>query len=171
MPSGPSKVARRVSMAASPANRCPRRRPFARRPKIQKVEVSGQVKLFAVDRGEITSIMVGMPGAMGQAFVYDLRHKTKRGLTGKIVAGLSAAGPCGGSRYQRRRSASRRPTSRPWPKLSAPMWKAFSTQWTALRLRCKDRGDAARRPGTTRHGRGRLRRHHASGGIAERFCA
>jgi hypothetical protein len=50
------------------------------------------LNLFAVDRGEITSMMVGVLGAMGQAYVDDLRHKTKRGLTGKILAGLAAGG-------------------------------------------------------------------------------
>ena len=49
-----------------------------------------RVKLFAADRGEITSLMVGMLGTMAQAFLDDLRHKTKRGMRGKILSGLSA---------------------------------------------------------------------------------
>ena len=51
-----------------------------------------RVKLFAVDRGEITLMMVAMLGMMAEAYLEDLRHKTKRGLTGKILAGLSAGG-------------------------------------------------------------------------------
>jgi site-specific DNA recombinase len=49
-----------------------------------------KVKLYATDRGEINGLMVGLLGAMAQAFLEDLRAKTKRGLTGKIIAGLSA---------------------------------------------------------------------------------
>jgi len=49
-----------------------------------------KVKLFATDRGEINALMVGLLGAMAQAFLDDLKAKTKRGLTGKILAGLSA---------------------------------------------------------------------------------
>jgi len=48
-------------------------------------------KLFAADHGEITGLMVGMLGTMAQAYLDDLKHKTKRGLRGKILAGLSAA--------------------------------------------------------------------------------
>ena len=49
-----------------------------------------QVKLYSADRGEITSLLVGMLGTMAQQFLDDLRHKTKRGLRGKILSGLSA---------------------------------------------------------------------------------
>jgi len=49
-----------------------------------------KVKLFATDRGEINALMVGLLGAMAQAYLEDLKAKTKRGLTGKILAGLSA---------------------------------------------------------------------------------
>ena len=49
-----------------------------------------KVKLFAADRGEINGLMVGLLGSMAQAFLEDLKGKTKRGLTGKIIAGLSA---------------------------------------------------------------------------------
>ena len=49
-----------------------------------------KVRLFATDRGEINGLMVGILGAMAQAFLGDLKGKTKRGLTGKILAGLSA---------------------------------------------------------------------------------
>ena len=47
-------------------------------------------KLYATDHGEITGLMVGMLGTMAQAYLDDLKHKTKRGLRGKILAGLSA---------------------------------------------------------------------------------
>ena len=49
-----------------------------------------KVKLFATDRGEINGLMVGLLGSMAQAFLEDFKGKTKRGLTGKILAGLSA---------------------------------------------------------------------------------
>ncbi len=49
-----------------------------------------KVRLFATDRGEINGLMIGILGAMAQAFLDDLKGKTKRGLTGKILAGLSA---------------------------------------------------------------------------------
>ncbi|MCW6512912.1 recombinase family protein [Lichenifustis flavocetrariae] len=49
-----------------------------------------KVRLFATDRGEINGLMIGILGAMAQAFLEDLKGKTKRGLTGKILAGLSA---------------------------------------------------------------------------------
>ena len=49
-----------------------------------------KVKLYATDRGEINALMVGLLGAMAQAYLEDLKAKTKRGLTGKIIAGLSA---------------------------------------------------------------------------------
>ena len=50
------------------------------------------IRLHAVDRGEISSLMMGMLGGMAQTFLEDLRHKTKRGQQGKILAGLSAGG-------------------------------------------------------------------------------
>ena len=49
-----------------------------------------KVKLYATDRGEINALMVGLLRAMAQAFLEDLKAKNKRGLTGKILAGLSA---------------------------------------------------------------------------------
>ena len=49
-----------------------------------------KVRLFATDRGEINGLMIGILGAMAQAFLDDLKGKTKRGLTGKILTGLSA---------------------------------------------------------------------------------
>ena len=48
------------------------------------------VKLYASDRGEISSLMAGVLGAVAQSFLDDLRHKTKRGLRGKVLSGLSA---------------------------------------------------------------------------------
>ena len=43
-----------------------------------------KVKLFAADRGVINSLMIGLLGAMAQAFLEDLRKKTKRGPTGRF---------------------------------------------------------------------------------------
>jgi len=49
-----------------------------------------KVKLHATDHGEMNSLMIALLGSMAQAFLKDLKAKTKRGLTGKIRAGLSA---------------------------------------------------------------------------------
>ena len=54
------------------------------------IVVFRKIKLYATDRGEINALMVGLLGSMAQAFLEDLRAKTKRGLSGKIRAGLSA---------------------------------------------------------------------------------
>jgi DNA invertase Pin-like site-specific DNA recombinase len=49
-----------------------------------------KVKLHATDRSEINALMIGLLGAMAQAYGEDLKTKTKRGLIGKILAGWSA---------------------------------------------------------------------------------
>lgn len=51
-----------------------------------------QIKLHTADRGEITSLLAGVLGAVAQAYLEDLRDKTRRGLRGKVLAGLSAGG-------------------------------------------------------------------------------
>ncbi|GAA0570739.1 recombinase family protein [Caenispirillum bisanense] len=50
------------------------------------------VKLHTTDRGEITPLLAGVLGAVAQSYLEDLRHKTRRGLRGKVLAGLSAGG-------------------------------------------------------------------------------
>ncbi len=72
-----------------------------------------QIKLFAVDRGEITSLMVGVLGAMAQSYLDDLKGKTKRGLRGKILSGLSAGSLGFGYRPTAPRHGRLRPSSIP----------------------------------------------------------
>lgn len=50
------------------------------------------IKLHTTDRGEITPLLAGILGAVAQSYLEDLRHKTRRGLRGKALAGLSAGG-------------------------------------------------------------------------------
>ncbi len=56
-----------------------------------RLSFKGQ-KLFAADRGEISPLLAGILGAVAQGFLEDLKTKTKRGLRGKILAGLAAGG-------------------------------------------------------------------------------
>ena len=50
------------------------------------------IKLITLDRGELSAFLAGILATMGQANIEDLRHKTKRGLSGKIDKVLSAGG-------------------------------------------------------------------------------
>ncbi|MBV8661523.1 MAG: recombinase family protein [Hyphomicrobiales bacterium] len=50
------------------------------------------VKLYSVNFGEITALMLGFLATMSQQYVEDVKDKTKRGLIGKTRAGLSAGG-------------------------------------------------------------------------------
>ena len=50
------------------------------------------IRLHTVDRGEISALLMGMLGGMAQSFLEDLRHKTKRGQRGKVLAGKAAGG-------------------------------------------------------------------------------
>ena len=68
----------------------------------------GRQKLFACDRGEITPLLAGILGAVGQSYLEDLRVKTKRGLRGKILSGLSAGGISFGYRAERSKLGARR---------------------------------------------------------------
>ncbi|NYZ14887.1 recombinase family protein [Azospirillum sp. RWY-5-1] len=51
-----------------------------------------RVKLYAVNTGEVTALMAGTLGSIGQHYLEELRHRTRRGLLGKVLAGLSAGG-------------------------------------------------------------------------------
>ncbi len=49
-------------------------------------------KLHACDKGEISPLLAGILGAVAQGFLEDLKVKTKRGLRGRILSGMSAGG-------------------------------------------------------------------------------
>lgn len=51
-----------------------------------------RIDLHAADRGEISPLLAGVLGAIGQSYLDDLRYKTRRALLGKALAGLSAGG-------------------------------------------------------------------------------
>lgn len=51
-----------------------------------------RVKLHATNIGEITTLHVGVMGMMAQAYVSDLREKTKRGQLGRARAGKVPGG-------------------------------------------------------------------------------
>ena len=49
-----------------------------------------KIELHSADQGPVNEMMAGFQGIMAQAYLKDLKAKTKRGLTGKVLAGLSA---------------------------------------------------------------------------------
>ena len=50
------------------------------------------IALYATDIGRVEVLIGGILAAVGQSFLKDLGHKTRRGLEGKVEAGLSAGG-------------------------------------------------------------------------------
>ncbi|MCX2697428.1 recombinase family protein [Ochrobactrum chromiisoli] len=52
------------------------------------------IQIITVSEGEITELHIGLKGTMNALYLKDLSEKTKRGLRGRIEAGLSAGG-CG----------------------------------------------------------------------------
>ena len=50
------------------------------------------IRLHTADRGEITPLLAGVLGAVAQSYLEDLRHKTRRGLRGRVLAGAVPAG-------------------------------------------------------------------------------
>ena len=50
------------------------------------------VKIITLAEGEITELHVGLKGTMNQLFLKDLAAKTRRGLRGRVEAGLSGGG-------------------------------------------------------------------------------
>src|SRR6185437_5299505 len=50
------------------------------------------VKIITLAEGEITELHVGLKGTMNQLFLKDLADKTRRGLRGRVEAGLSGGG-------------------------------------------------------------------------------
>lgn len=50
------------------------------------------VKIVTLAEGEITELHVGLKGTMNQLFLKDLAEKTRRGLRGRVEAGMSGGG-------------------------------------------------------------------------------
>ncbi len=50
------------------------------------------IRLHTVSQGELNPLLAGVMGAVAQSFLSELRDKTRRGLRGKVLAGLSAGG-------------------------------------------------------------------------------
>ena len=58
--------------------------------------VFAEVTIVTLAEGEISELHVGLKGTMNALFLKDLAQKTRRGLQGRIVQGLSAGGICYG---------------------------------------------------------------------------
>lgn len=56
------------------------------------------IEIRAVHDGQVTSVLVGLRGLVGQLFREDNAKKVRRGLAGRIKHGLSAGGRCYGYR-------------------------------------------------------------------------
>ncbi len=50
------------------------------------------VTIFTLAEGEINELHVGLKGTMNQLFLKDLAEKTRRGLRGRVEAGMSGGG-------------------------------------------------------------------------------
>jgi site-specific DNA recombinase len=55
------------------------------------------VKISTLAEGEISELHVGLKGTMNALFLKDLAQKTRRGLQGRVLQGLSGGGLCYGS--------------------------------------------------------------------------
>lgn len=51
-----------------------------------------RIRLYTTCNDEISPLMAGILGSIGQHFLEDLKHKTRRGMLGKVLSGLSAGG-------------------------------------------------------------------------------
>ena len=60
------------------------------------------VQIVTLSEGEITELHVGLKGTMNQLFLKDLAAKTRRGLRGRVEAGLSGGGNSYGYEVVRR---------------------------------------------------------------------
>ena len=58
--------------------------------------IFAQVTIVTLAEGEISELHVGLKGTMNALFLKDLAQKTRRGLQGRIVQGLSGGGICYG---------------------------------------------------------------------------
>ena len=50
------------------------------------------VKIITLSEGEIAELQIGFKGTMGALYLKDLADKTRRGLRGRVEAGLSGGG-------------------------------------------------------------------------------
>lgn len=50
------------------------------------------MRIVTLAEGEISELHVGLKGTMNQLFLKDLAAKTRRGLRGRVEAGLSGGG-------------------------------------------------------------------------------
>ena len=55
-----------------------------------------QVSIITLAEGEISELHVGLKGTMNALFLKDLAQKTRRGLQGRVLQGLSGGGICYG---------------------------------------------------------------------------
>jgi site-specific DNA recombinase len=55
-----------------------------------------EVTIVTLAEGEISELHVGLKGTMNALFLKDLAQKTRRGLQGRVLQGLSAGGVCYG---------------------------------------------------------------------------
>ncbi len=58
--------------------------------------VFAEVTIITLAEGEISELHVGLKGTMNALFLKDLAQKTRRGLQGRVVQGLSGGGICYG---------------------------------------------------------------------------
>lgn len=54
------------------------------------------VKIVTLSEGEISHLHIGLKGTMNALFLKDLADKTRRGLRGRVEAGMSGGGKCYG---------------------------------------------------------------------------
>ena len=58
------------------------------------------IALHTVATGEITALLAGILGSVGQQYLLDLREKTRRGLLGRVLSGKSGGGLAYGYRIR-----------------------------------------------------------------------
>ena len=59
-----------------------------------------KIALHTVSTGEVTALLAGILGSVGQQYLLDLREKTRRGLLGRILDGKSGGGLAYGYRIR-----------------------------------------------------------------------
>ena len=64
------------------------------------------MKIITLAEGEISELHVGLKGTMNALFLKDLAQKTRRGLQGRVLQGLSGGGLCYGYDLSRERRES-----------------------------------------------------------------
>ena len=66
------------------------------RPAFFKRMTFAEVTIVTLAEGEISELHVGLKGTMNALFLKDLAQKTRRGLQGRVLQGLSGGGVCYG---------------------------------------------------------------------------